>query len=138
MYDLKIVTFGQARVFIGDQDVVWHASSARDLFFFLLSFPEGRGRRQVSTDGGFYVIGWRHDGKELYYETESGDVMVVPIESTPDDFRYEVPKRLFSLAQGSQGDVNAEGQRFIFAEPGEKQASLPLTVVLNWQAGLKQ
>ena len=33
-------------------------------------------------------------------------------------------------------DVTADGQRFIFAEPGEKQATLPLTVVLNWQAGL--
>ena len=49
MHDLKIVTFGQARVFIGDQDVVWHASSARDLFFFLLSFPEGRGRDDIAT-----------------------------------------------------------------------------------------
>ena len=48
MHDLKIVTFGQARVSIDGQDVVWHASSARDLFFFLLSFPEGRSRDDIA------------------------------------------------------------------------------------------
>ena len=49
MHDLKIVTFGRARVLIGDQDVVWHASSARDLFFFLLSSPEGRSQDDIAT-----------------------------------------------------------------------------------------
>ena len=48
MHDLKVVTFGQARVSIDGQDVVWHASSARDLFFFLLSFPEGRSRDDIA------------------------------------------------------------------------------------------
>jgi hypothetical protein len=105
---------------------------------FVQNFPQARGRRQVSTGGGLYMIGWRRDGRELYYETEAGDVMAVPVESSADDLRFEAPKRLFRLSQGSNGDVSADGQRFIFAEPGEKQATLPLTVVLNWQAGLKQ
>ena len=105
---------------------------------FVQSFPQARGRRQVSTGGGLYMIGWRRDGRELYYETETGDVMAAPVESSADDFRFEAPRRLFRLSEGSNGDVSADGQRFIFAEPGEKQSSLPLTVVLNWQAGLKQ
>ena len=49
MHDLKIVTFGQAHVLVGNQDVVWHASSARDLFFFLLSSPEGRSQDDIAT-----------------------------------------------------------------------------------------
>jgi DNA-binding SARP family transcriptional activator len=49
MLDFKVVTFGQARVLLGDQDIVWHASSARDLFFFLLSFPEGRSKEDVAS-----------------------------------------------------------------------------------------
>ena len=49
MFDLRVVTFGQPRVLIDDQDVVWHASSARDLFFFLLSSPEGRSQGDIVT-----------------------------------------------------------------------------------------
>jgi len=47
--NLKIVTFGQLRVLIDGHDVVWHASSARDLFFFLLSSPEGRSQNDIAT-----------------------------------------------------------------------------------------
>lgn len=49
MLNLKIVTFGQLRVLIDGHDVVWHASSARDLFFFLLSSPEGRSQNDIAT-----------------------------------------------------------------------------------------
>ncbi len=49
MFDLRVVTFGQPRVLIDGQDVVWHASSARDLFFFLLSSPEGRSQGDIAT-----------------------------------------------------------------------------------------
>ncbi|WP_272952915.1 AfsR/SARP family transcriptional regulator, partial [Deinococcus alpinitundrae] len=48
MPTLKIVTFGQTRVTLDGQDIVWHASSARDLFFYLLSFPEGRSKGDVA------------------------------------------------------------------------------------------
>ena len=49
MLDLKVVAFGQPRVLIDGHDVVWHASSARDLFFFLLSSPEGRSQGDIVT-----------------------------------------------------------------------------------------
>lgn len=49
MLNLKIATFGQLRVLIDGHDVVWHASSARDLFFFLLSSPEGRSQDDIAT-----------------------------------------------------------------------------------------
>ncbi|THF69177.1 response regulator receiver protein [Deinococcus sp. Arct2-2] len=48
MHDLDIRTFGQVRVTISGQDVVWQAASARNLLFFLLSFPEGRGRHDIA------------------------------------------------------------------------------------------
>jgi len=48
MPTLKIVTFGQTRVTLDGQDIAWHATSARDLFFYLLSFPDGRSQRDAS------------------------------------------------------------------------------------------
>lgn len=47
MHELKIVTFGQARITLNGRDVVWHAASARELFFYLLSFPQGRNQHDV-------------------------------------------------------------------------------------------
>lgn len=79
-------------------------------------FPDAHSQPQISTDGGLYMLGWRRDGKELYYETDAGDVMAVPVESSADDFRFEAPRRLFRISGGSTGDVSADGQRFIFAE----------------------
>ena len=48
MPTLKIVTLGQTRVTLDGAEIVWHASSARDLFFYLLSFPDGRSQRDVA------------------------------------------------------------------------------------------
>ena len=45
---LRIVTLGQTRVTLDGVEVVWHAASARDLLFYLLSFPHGRSQRDVA------------------------------------------------------------------------------------------
>jgi two-component SAPR family response regulator len=37
MHELKIVTFGQARITLNGRDVVWHAASARELFFSMVA-----------------------------------------------------------------------------------------------------
>ena len=47
MPTLKIVTLGQTRATLDEQDIVWHASSARDLFFYLLTFPDGRSQHDA-------------------------------------------------------------------------------------------
>jgi DNA-binding SARP family transcriptional activator len=50
MSELRIRTFGQTRVLLGDQEVRWSAQSARDLLLYLLSLPEGRTRPQLFAD----------------------------------------------------------------------------------------
>ena len=47
VHTLSITTFGQTRVRLGDQDVAWHAVSAQNLFYFLLSYPEGRTQTDI-------------------------------------------------------------------------------------------
>lgn len=47
---LVVRTFGHGAVLIGDQEAQWHAASARELFFYLLSFPEGRTRSEILED----------------------------------------------------------------------------------------
>ena len=47
MPTLKIVTFGQTHLTLDGQEIAWHAASARELFLYLLSFPDGRSQRDA-------------------------------------------------------------------------------------------
>jgi Tol biopolymer transport system component len=85
----------------------------------------------VSRDGGS-APRWRGDGKELFYLARNGAVMAV---ST--DAGVGVPTELFRPpTMLNDWDVSADGQRFLIATPTEQGAQV-LTVVLNWQNGLK-
>lgn len=44
---LRVRTLGAREVLVNDAAAEWHAASARDLFFYLLSFPEGRTREEI-------------------------------------------------------------------------------------------
>jgi Tol biopolymer transport system component len=98
------------------------------------------GKWLISTEGGRGPR-WRGDGKELYYIAPDWKLMAVEIATKPV-FRAGVPKVLFqtplSAAQSVFAwDVTPDGKRFLFPTPAE-QTTVPFTVVLNWQAGLKK
>ena len=84
------------------------------------------------------AAGW----KELFYRARppSGKLMAVGIKSGANlgaNLDVGVPKALFDAP--GWFDVTADGQRFIVVMPVEQaQARSPITVVLNWQAGLKK
>ena len=47
MQNLKIRTLGQAEVFVNEIPARWRSESARILFFYLLSHPEGKTRQEI-------------------------------------------------------------------------------------------
>lgn len=47
---LQVQTLGVTRVRINGTEPLWHAQGAREVFFYLLSHPEGRTRDQVVRD----------------------------------------------------------------------------------------
>ena len=47
---------------------------------YVTSFPRGKGKWQVSTEGGCNPA-WRADGGELYYLSTSGEIVAVAITS---------------------------------------------------------
>jgi Tol biopolymer transport system component len=105
--------------------------------------PEGGatgGKRQVSTAGGV-LSRWRRDGKELFYIAPGGKLMAAEVESKGGSFATGQVKALFGplRVQGYFYDVSADGQRFLAVVPSEQTtAAEPITVVLNWTAGLKK
>ena len=66
--------------------------------------------------------------------------MTVEVTTTPV-FQAVASKLLFQAPQQSgftEGDDALDGKRFLFLAPVEQTRQAPLTVVLNWQAGLKK
>ncbi len=95
---------------------------------------------QVSYSGGD-VPQWSADGKELYYLTPDSKLMEVDVTTSPT-FQAGTPKLLFQAPQqaATNGSYTIDGKKFLFLAPTGKtgQAQAPFTVVLNWQAALKQ
>ena len=113
---------------------------------YVQSFPPGTGKFQISTGAGGTQPRWRRDGKELFYIAADGKLMAVEVK-TGHGFEPGVPKPLFDpriLSGGPNAsfryDVAADGKRFLVNSTysaAENSAPDPITVVLNWTAGLK-
>jgi len=70
--------------------------------------------------------------------------MAAAIRVTGASFESDKPRELFTVSPVpsnpySPYDVTADGQRFLVLQPSTAaQGPAPLTVVTNWQAGLKK
>jgi dipeptidyl aminopeptidase/acylaminoacyl peptidase len=102
------------------------------------------GQWQISTGGGTRPR-WRRDGKELFYIANDNRLMAVAVKT---DARFEAgpPRPLFEthIFRGFVPNFNtpyavtADGQRFLVLTAVEEPKSTPVTVVLNWTAGIKK
>jgi hypothetical protein len=90
----------------------------------------------VSINGGANPQ-WRHDGRELYFQTATGSVMVIDILCRHGPFEVEIPRELSRQPTGSRRFVAfPDGRRFLVESPVGSAADSPITVVLNWWADL--
>jgi eukaryotic-like serine/threonine-protein kinase len=96
------------------------------------------GGKWLISKGGGTNPRWRGDGKELFYVASDGKLMAVDISAKPV-FKAGAPRPMFQLPPGFiGGDVTADGRRFLIGVPVAQSASVPFTVLLNWQATLKK
>ena len=106
------------------------------------AFPLSGAKFQISTGGGTEPQ-WRKDGAELFYRSADSTLMAVPVKSGAA-FETGVPKPLFRFATAAGGSafhnyaVSSDGQRFLVVAASASEKSVPMTVVLNWQAALKK
>jgi Tol biopolymer transport system component len=108
---------------------------------YVEGFPGHGGKRQVSTDGG---VGpqWRADGKELFYQAPDGKLMVASVTSGAS-LNVGTPVALFEFRASSNlsspyYSVTRDGQRFLLSTIVETEPNAPITVVVNWAAGVKK
>jgi hypothetical protein len=70
-------------------------------------------------------------------------MMAVDVTTSPT-FRTSLPKPLFDTAINPgavnvfRWDASADGKKFLIITTGQEAAAPPITVVLNWAAGLKK
>ncbi|HMF09538.1 MAG TPA: protein kinase, partial [Thermoanaerobaculia bacterium] len=103
---------------------------------YVVSFPDGRGKLQISNNGGISPK-WTRGGKEILYSDFEENVMSVNVDEG-SAVKAETPRRLFRLPEGagSSWDVTADGERFLVNVPVIKSSSTPLNVIFNWSAAL--
>ena len=78
-------------------------------------------------------------GRELIYTTADHKVMAVDVRSGAMTFEAGIPKQLFAyqFKPGGWPLDTADGQRFLINESLHDQSATPITVVVNFAAGLK-
>ncbi len=97
----------------------------------------GPGQWKISTDGAAnQPPRWRRDGKELFYVAADHRLMSVPIALGADapEIGASVPLFWFESGVENSYDVAPDGQRFLIASLRPS----PITVVLDWAAGLRR
>jgi Tol biopolymer transport system component len=122
--------------------IAYNSDESERTQVYVAAFPSMTARHQVSNDGGG-IPKWRRDGKELYYLSADGKLMTVAVTLTGTTIETGIPKTLFqtaiSVALGQdQYDVTADGQKFLLLQPAEQATVPPITVVVNWLAGLNK
>jgi predicted Ser/Thr protein kinase len=111
---------------------------------YVTSFPEPRGKWQVSVGGGEQPR-WRGDGRELFYLSSDSKVMAVPV-TIGANFEARTPVALFQAAPRQPipifdlfvYDVSRNGQRFLINTQVKQPDSAPMSIVLNWTAKLNK
>jgi Tol biopolymer transport system component len=118
--------------------VAYDSNESGRFEIYVRPFPDPtRGQSKVSTDGGSFAR-WSRDGRELYYLSPAGTLMVVPVNIAADVFSHGPARELFRTRTAVTEmndvvhpyDVSADG-RFLMRVPGEEELS-PITLLLNW------
>jgi Tol biopolymer transport system component len=109
---------------------------------YVLPFPGPGARVQISTGGGTQPR-WRGDGRELVYLSPETKLMAAEVAAAGNNFHVGEVRALFLLSglggvPGYLYDMTPDGQRFIAVQDLEHTSTIPLTVVINWNAEMNK
>lgn len=106
---------------------------------YIVPFPGPGDKVQLSTNSGRFPR-WRRDGKEIFFLGAGNRVIAVPVDASGSAFKPGVEVPLFEAApvRGDWAyDVLPDGSRFLVNTPVLRTATEPITVIVNWPAGLQ-
>ncbi len=103
---------------------------------------------RVSSSGGLQPR-WAGNGRELTFLTvprgfSAARMMAVPVNPNDATFEFGSPSTLFTVrmlpfpqSTSRDYDVSPDGQRFLIGSVVNEARTTPVTIVLNWAAGVK-
>ena len=104
---------------------------------YVTRFPSGQGKVRVSSSGGQFPR-WRKDGKEIYFLSPDGKMMMAAVESSTGTFEVQTVKALFQTTVAATGGVSYvvsdDGQQFLINSRVQSTAPPSLGVIFNWPA----
>ena len=124
-----------------DRWVAYNSDATGRFEVYVRSFLSGGGQFQISRNGG-WAPRWRGDGKELFFLARDGTMMSADI-TAGKEMQAGVPRALFPTTLLKTNDkhpyaVTKDGKRLLMPVRDPRQSSVPMTVVLNWPALVKQ
>jgi len=123
------------------QWVAYESNESGRAEVYVTHFPDAARRYQISTEGGSFPH-WRADGKELFYfSPQQNSLMAVDVQRREQELSLGRPHALFTLPSlalwGTLFDVAPDGQRFLVTGLNPPTGNVPLTLVTNLDAQLK-
>jgi Tol biopolymer transport system component/predicted Ser/Thr protein kinase len=121
--------------------LAYSSNESKKYEVYVQTLPLSDKKWPVSTNGG-YEPRWRADGREIYYLSEDRKLMAVSVGEGPS---FGVPKPLFQTQVPAGVSPlrthyvpSRDGRRFLINTQIGDPAPTPITIVLNWTAGLKK
>ena len=137
----------QARFSPDGRWIAYTSNESGSFEIYVQSSPSSGGKWQISTNGGSQPQ-WRHDGKELFFLQPDRKLMAVEVNGEESTFKAGVPKVLFEARtistipflgfNSAYYAASGDGQRFLVSTLAGESNPTPLTVILNWTAGIKK
>jgi len=109
---------------------------------YVAPFPGPGASWQISATGGLYPV-WRRDGTGLFYVgLDNSTLMAAEVNARGSNFQVRAVRSLFQrvvrMSVGNPYDVSIDGLRFLVNTiPPAEQNPAPITLVINWTAGLR-
>jgi len=107
---------------------------------YVRQFPEGRGKWQVSTEGGSFPR-WSPDGRLLFFRRQ-GRLMEVDVDIRDGSFQADRPRQVLdgfpSITSDIDYDVLGRDTFLVVELAGDETAAQGVTVVVNWLDELRR
>jgi Tol biopolymer transport system component/predicted Ser/Thr protein kinase len=108
---------------------------------YVVSFPHGDVKRQVSQGGGRQPR-WRRDGKELFFVATGNRLVAREIRDKGASLDFLATQSLFPIHSGPSPfrsyDATGDGKKFIVVSGGAELNTKGITIMANWPALLER
>jgi Tol biopolymer transport system component len=126
----RVIDASQARFSPDGRWVAFESNESGISEIIVKAFPPSSAQNTQMSYGGGHEPRWSADGKELFYRTNKGQVVAVPLLDLKER-RIGKPETLFRLADGAAYDT-MDGKGFLVTDPVGPAGSRIL-VIANWK-----